>query len=237
MHNKSVLIIDDEQGIRSLVSGILSDEGYTCIEAATVNEAHERLAQDKVDLAIVDIWLDNSDEDGIHILKHIKDNTPHMPVIMMSGHGTVKTAVSTIKKGAHDFIEKPFKSDRLLIMVQRALEISALVDENRTLKSTNKEQVAKVIEAQEYFERPKQDYQLVLNNENLLDYSLKDARDLFEHYYLSMQVEKFEGNVSKTAHEVGMERSALHRKIKSLEDRAASIYAEHAPNHQKESQS
>ena len=215
---KTILVVDDEAGIRKLVGGILSDEGYACFEAATTKEAYQVLDTQTIGLVILDIWLEGSGEDGIAALQKIKAAHPTIPVIMISGHGTVETAVSAIKQGAYDFIEKPFKADRLLIMMKRAFETSALMRENDTLKNYNREQAAQVVAAQETVNTQNQVSSFMLETEDLLTYSLKEAREIFERYYLNMQVERFEGNISKTANFVGMERSALHRKLKSLED-------------------
>lgn len=129
-----ILIVDDESGIRSLVKGILEDEGYVSFEAANSSEAIASIEQSTPDLIILDIWLEGSRHDGIELLGLVKEHFPSIEVIMISGHGTIETAVSTIKKGAYDFIEKPFKSDRLLLMVRRALEAAALKRENEHLK-------------------------------------------------------------------------------------------------------
>lgn len=132
--NADILIVDDEADIRSLIQGILEDEGYTTREAANATEAYERIATSVPSLVILDIWLKNSQHDGIEILTQIKEEHPDIPVLMISGHGTIETAVSAIKQGAYDFIEKPFKSDRLLLMIERALETAMLREENQSLR-------------------------------------------------------------------------------------------------------
>ncbi len=130
-----ILIIDDESDIRALMQGILEDEGYAARTAATDAKAYEELERKAPDLAILDIWLQGSKDDGLKILENAKDMYPNLPVIMISGHGTIETAVSAIKQGAYDFIEKPFKSDRLLLMIERALETAKLRAENRNLRT------------------------------------------------------------------------------------------------------
>ena len=135
--NKDILIVDDEADIRALIRAILEDEGYQVREAENSQTALKHIEERTPDLAILDIWLQESDDDGIEILKHIKAGHPLTPVLMISGHGTIETAVNAIKLGAYDFIEKPFKSDRLLLMIERALEISELKKENKTLKERN----------------------------------------------------------------------------------------------------
>lgn len=129
-----ILIVDDEDDIRKLIKGILEDEGYATRQANGSTKAYAEMQTRVPDVVILDIWLQGSEHDGLEILKNIKKDHPHLPVIMISGHGTVETAVSAIKIGAYDFIEKPFKSDRLLLMIERALEISSLKKENEILK-------------------------------------------------------------------------------------------------------
>lgn len=130
-----ILIIDDESDIRSLIQGILEDEGYHTREAATDEKAYAQLAEKAPDLVVLDIWLKGSKDDGLGILEKIRKVHPYLPVLMISGHGTIETAVSAIKQGAYDFIEKPFKSDRLLLMIERALETARLRKENESLRS------------------------------------------------------------------------------------------------------
>ncbi|HTK84837.1 MAG TPA: sigma-54 dependent transcriptional regulator [Patescibacteria group bacterium] len=129
-----ILIVDDESSIRGMLKGILEDEGYTTRQAANSREAYEQVSGQTPQLVILDIWLQNSDHDGLQILGTLKKDNPHLPVLMISGHGTIETAVSAIKKGAYDFIEKPFKTDRLLLMIERALETARLKRENETLR-------------------------------------------------------------------------------------------------------
>jgi two-component system nitrogen regulation response regulator NtrX len=130
-----ILIIDDEQDIRLLIQGILEDEGFKTRQAANSTEALAAVELKIPDLIILDIWLQDSDKDGLEILTNVKEGNPHLPVLMISGHGTIETAVSAIKQGAYDFIEKPFQSDRLLLMISRALETASLKKENEELKA------------------------------------------------------------------------------------------------------
>lgn len=129
-----ILIVDDEADIREIIQGILEDEGYITRQAANADQAYERLGERLPDLVILDIWLQNSVHDGLQILGNIKKDYPHLPVVMISGHGNIETAVSAIKQGAYDFIEKPFKADRLLLLMERALETASLKRENERLK-------------------------------------------------------------------------------------------------------
>lgn len=129
-----ILIVDDEVDIRHLVAGILEDEGYSPRAAADGVGALEAIRLRQPHLVIMDVWLNDSRYDGISLLEIIRKSHPDLPVIMISGHGTIETAVAAIKKGAYDFIEKPFKADRLLLMVERALESLHLKGENEDLK-------------------------------------------------------------------------------------------------------
>ena len=132
--SKEILIVDDEADIRKLVQGILEDEGYKTRLAANAAEAYKHVDERAPSLIVLDIWLQGSEHDGLQILETIKLKYPFIPVVMISGHGTIETAVSSIKKGAYDFIEKPFKSDRLLLMIHRALEAASLRRENEVLR-------------------------------------------------------------------------------------------------------
>ena len=129
-----ILIVDDEADIRVLVSGVLEDEGYQTREASDSKSALASIEARRPSLVILDIWLQGSDLDGIEILEKICSENPGIPVIMMSGHGNIETAVTAINLGAYDFIEKPFNSDRLLLIVKRALEASKLRRENEELR-------------------------------------------------------------------------------------------------------
>lgn len=132
---KDILIVDDEDDIRDLISGILEDEGYQAREAAHADGALEAIRARKPSLVILDVWLQGSRLDGIELLEAMKSVSPDLPVIVISGHGTIETAVAAIRKGAYDFIEKPFKSDKLLLTVSRALEASMLRRENEELRA------------------------------------------------------------------------------------------------------
>ncbi len=130
-----ILIIDDESDIRALIQGLLEDEGYKTRTAANDETAYRLIGAQIPDLIVLDIWLQGSKDDGLRILETVKKEHPHIPVLMISGHGTIETAVSAIKQGAYDFIEKPFKSDRLFLMIERALETSKLRRENASLRT------------------------------------------------------------------------------------------------------
>jgi two-component system nitrogen regulation response regulator NtrX len=129
-----ILIVDDEADICELVSGILQDEGYSTRVAHNSDSALGAIASRRPNLVFLDIWLQGSRLDGLQLLEAAKEQHPDLPVVMISGHGNIETAVAAIKHGAYDFIEKPFKADRLLLIADRALETSRLKREVRELK-------------------------------------------------------------------------------------------------------
>lgn len=131
---KDILIVDDEADIRELVAGILEDEGYETRLAGTAREALDAVERRRPTMAILDIWLQGSDMDGLEVLERLKSIHPELPVIVISGHGNIETAVAAIKRGAYDYLEKPFKADRLIIQVQRAIEAANLRRENAELR-------------------------------------------------------------------------------------------------------
>ncbi|WP_032113072.1 sigma-54-dependent transcriptional regulator [Candidatus Paracaedibacter symbiosus] len=131
---QDILIVDDEADIRELVAGILEDEGYAARQAADGTSALNAIKFRQPSLVILDVWLGDNERDGIKILEIIKRDHPYVPVIMISGHSTIETAVAAIKRGAYDFLEKPFDAERLLLVVQRAVETAKLRRENAELK-------------------------------------------------------------------------------------------------------
>ncbi len=133
-----ILIVDDEADIRDMVADILKDAKYSSRTAHNSDTAFKALAERVPSLLVLDIWLQGSELDGLGILEMVKKKYPQMPVVMISGHGNIETAVAAIKIGAYDFIEKPFKEDRLLLVVARALENARLKNENLELKIRGK---------------------------------------------------------------------------------------------------
>ena len=129
-----ILIVDDEADIRELVAGILQDEGHGTRTARDSDDALAQVVARRPNLVFLDIWLQGSRLDGLQLLDALKQEHPELPIVMISGHGNIETAVSAIKRGAYDFIEKPFKADRLLLVADRALENSRLRREVRDLK-------------------------------------------------------------------------------------------------------
>ena len=129
-----ILIVDDEPDIRLLIDGILQDEGYETRGAGDAEAAIAAFRSRRPSLAILDVWLQGSRLDGLGLLQAFHSEEPQLPVVMISGHGTIEMAVTAIQQGAYDFIEKPFQSDRLLLVLRRALEAAALARENAELR-------------------------------------------------------------------------------------------------------
>ena len=129
-----ILIVDDEPDIRLLIDGILRDEGYETRGAGDADAAIAAFRARRPSLVILDVWLQGSRMDGLALLEAFHSEEPQVPVVMISGHGNIEMAVQAIQQGAYDFIEKPFKSDRLLLVVRRALEAAALARENAELR-------------------------------------------------------------------------------------------------------
>ncbi|MCA8908036.1 MAG: sigma-54-dependent Fis family transcriptional regulator, partial [Rhodospirillaceae bacterium] len=129
-----ILVVDDEQDIRALICGILDDEGYRTRDVGDAEAALAAVRSRVPDLVILDVWLQGSTLDGLGVLEALMKEVPTLPVVMISGHGTIETAVTAIKHGAYDFVEKPFKFDRLLVMVERAVESGRLKRENAELR-------------------------------------------------------------------------------------------------------
>lgn len=134
-----ILVIDDEQDIRELIGDILDDEGHSTRLARNSQTAFEQINAAEPDLIILDIWLKDSEFDGIDILKKTKQDNPNIPVVIISGHGNIEIAVAAVKQGAYDFIEKPFNIDQLLVVVGRALEASTLRRENKSLRNSEQD--------------------------------------------------------------------------------------------------
>jgi len=137
-----ILIVDDEADIRELIGGLLEDDGYETRGAADADGALDEIKARKPSLVILDVWLQGSRLDGIELLDEFRKIDTEMPVIVISGHGTIETAVAAIQKGAYDFLEKPFKSDKLLLTVSRGLETSRLRQENAQLRARSEVQNA-----------------------------------------------------------------------------------------------
>ncbi|WP_315760109.1 sigma-54 dependent transcriptional regulator [Sphingomonas sp. Y38-1Y] len=131
-----ILVVDDERDIRELVAGVLEDEGYETRAAADSDSALEAIATRRPSLVLLDVWLHGSRLDGLELLEEIKRRDPSLPVLVISGHGNLDTAVAAIRRGASDFIEKPFEAERLLLLVQRATETERLRQEVESLRAS-----------------------------------------------------------------------------------------------------
>ena len=134
---KDIIIVDDEKDIRELIAGILSDEGYETRLVKDIDSLKIQLIKRLPSLILLDVWLDQSNADGIDILKILKKSYPYIPVIMISGHGTIDMAINALKIGAFDFIEKPFDSNILIMSITRAIENSELKRQNKELLKDN----------------------------------------------------------------------------------------------------
>lgn len=131
---RKILIIDDEADIRTAVRGILEDEGFEVRQAADAEQGFEQLLVGLPDLVILDVWLKTGEHDGLELLAKIRKKFSNLPILMISGHANIEMAVTAIKQGAYDFIEKPFQADRLLLTLERALEAASLRQENMALR-------------------------------------------------------------------------------------------------------
>jgi two-component system nitrogen regulation response regulator NtrX len=131
-----ILVVDDERDIRELVAGVLEDEGYETRGAADSDSALEAIAERRPSLVLLDVWLQGSRLDGLELLDEIKRRDPSIPVLVISGHGNLDTAVAAIRRGASDFIEKPFEAERLLLLVERATETERLRREVASLRAS-----------------------------------------------------------------------------------------------------
>jgi two-component system nitrogen regulation response regulator NtrX len=140
-----ILIIDDEDDIRDLIAGILEDEGFETRQAHDADSGLNEIARRRPNLVFLDIWMQGSRLDGLQLLDVFQSQHPDMPVVMISGHGNVETAVSAIRRGAYDYIEKPFKIDRLLHITQRAMEATRLRNEVAELKERSPSKSAEMV--------------------------------------------------------------------------------------------
>jgi two-component system nitrogen regulation response regulator NtrX len=144
---RDILIVDDEDDIRDLIAGILEDEGYETRQAHDADSALNEVAKRRPSLIYLDIWMQGSRLDGLQLLDVLQTQHPDVPVVMISGHGNVETAVSAIRRGAYDYIEKPFKIDRLLLITQRAMEATRLRSEVEELRGRANTQATDLVGA------------------------------------------------------------------------------------------
>ena len=145
-----ILIVDDEEDIRDLVSEILKDEGFNVRSVGNSEDCMAELDAKKPSVLLLDIWLKDSEMDGIDILKATRRNNPDIPILIISGHGNIEIAVAAIKQGAYDYVEKPFNTDQLLVVVKRAYEHSELLQENVLLKKGDAEDHSMIGQSQTF---------------------------------------------------------------------------------------
>ncbi len=199
MAAKKILVVDDEIGIRELLSEILFDEGYQVFLAENAVQARELRIRQEPDLVLLDIWM--PDTDGIALLKEwVSQDLLTIPVIMMSGHGTIETAVEATRIGAVDFLEKPIALHRLLETIAKAIRqgVSPVQQESSPSSGKTTAEVAP------------SSYSLPL------DLPLREARDYFDTLYLNYHMLRENGNITHVAQKAGLERTHLYRKLKQL---------------------
>jgi DNA-binding NtrC family response regulator len=202
MGSKQILVVDDEIGIRELLSEILFDEGYQVHLAENAEQARVYRYEHEPDLVLLDIWM--PDTDGVTLLREwVEQDLLTMPVVMMSGHGTIETAVEATRIGAVDFLEKPIALQKLLDTVAKSIK-----------EGSSKLHMPPV---------STQSPRLVLNVEGVaqqislpLDLPLRVARDHFDALYFDYHLRKEVGNITRVAEKAGLERTHLYRKLKQL---------------------
>ena len=219
----NILVVDDEMGIRELLSEILSDEGHVVQTAENAQQAREARAAETPDLVLLDIWM--PDTDGVTLLKEWqRDGYLTMPVIMMSGHATIDTAVEATRIGAMNFLEKPIALQKLLQAVQQGLARNQ--EKNRPVPVTVAQQNIAIHESRTgtiSSSVPLQAPASTVNNPNVIntsllsfDLPLREARDMFERIYFEHHLAQEGGSMTRVAEKTGLERTHLYRKLKQL---------------------
>ena len=197
MSTKEILVVDDEVGIRELLSEILFDEGYQVHLAENAQQARAYRDNKIPDLVLLDIWM--PDTDGLSLLKEwVEKDQLSMPVVMMSGHGTIETALEATRIGAADFLEKPIAMQKLLKTVATVMQMSV-----KQKKATSEVVVQTERRLDKQYSLP-------------LDLTLREAREYFDKIYFNYQMDKETGNVTRVADNMGIERTHLYRKLKQL---------------------
>jgi DNA-binding NtrC family response regulator len=216
----SILVVDDEIGIRELLSEILSDEGHAVITAENAAAARSARQREQLDLVLLDIWM--PDTDGVTLLKEWASNGQlTMPVIMMSGHATIDTAVEATRFGALEFLEKPIAMARLLSAVRSGLERSRVMRNLRPLgapiaPASHPEPQSETVAAGAREAAPAAEPEPSKYNGVPLDQPLRDARDQFERVYFEYHLAKENFSMTRVADRAGLERTHLYRKLKQL---------------------
>jgi DNA-binding NtrC family response regulator len=202
MTTKQILVVDDEVGIRELLAEILSDEGYQVHLAENAEQARTYRNDHEPDLVLLDIWM--PDTDGLSLLKEwVEQGLLTMPVVMMSGHGTIETAVEATRIGAVDFLEKPISLQKLLNTVVQAIKDWGTNPHPLPIAEGAQNLIVEIDGARQHFSLP-------------LDIPLREAREHFDAAYFQYHMQKEEGNVSRVAEKIGLERTHLYRKLKQL---------------------
>ncbi|HEU0188820.1 MAG TPA: response regulator [Gallionella sp.] len=202
MGTKQILVVDDEIGIRELLSEILFDEGYQVHLAENAEQARIFRNEYEPDLVLLDIWM--PDTDGVALLKEwVDQDLLTMPVVMMSGHGTIETAVEATRIGAIDFLEKPIALQKLLSTIAKAIMEGAPKPQTRNEEVQNQKFTLNIDGQTQLYSLP-------------LDLPLREARDHFDALYFDYHLRKEVGNVMRVAEKVGLERTHLYRKLKQL---------------------
>lgn len=220
----NILVVDDEMGIRELLSEILSDEGHVVQTAENAQQAREARAAETPDLVLLDIWM--PDTDGVTLLKEWqRDGNLTMPVIMMSGHATIDTAVEATRIGAMNFLEKPIALQKLLQAVQQGLARN--LEKNRMVSAPVAPSISitEVRTTNTVFNNVQlpATASAVSGNSSLIntsllsfDLPLREARDMFERIYFEHHLAQEGGSMTRVAEKTGLERTHLYRKLKQL---------------------
>jgi DNA-binding NtrC family response regulator len=214
----SILVVDDEMGIRELLNEILTDEGHSVVSAQNADEARKARENLEPDLVLLDIWM--PDVDGVTLLKEWANNGQlTMPVVMMSGHATIDTAVEATRIGAVNFLEKPIALQKLLKTVEQALqkappkELFVVETKTTDIKADGSVQVTSRVE--EFIVEEVEISQAEFNL-SYIDLPLREARDLFEKAYFEYHLNQASGSMTRVAEKTGLERTHLYRKLKAL---------------------
>lgn len=212
----NILVVDDELGIRDLLSEILFDEGHQVELAENAARAREARHRSRPDLVLLDIWM--PDTDGVSLLKEwASSGQLTMPVIMMSGHATIDTAVEAVRIGAQSFLEKPITLQKLLKAVEQGLAREAVKALSSRLVSPAAVQVQDAdIQAVSSTQPQATPFAAPDEQRFDLDRPLREARDAFEKAYFEFHLHKEAGSMTRVAEKTGLERTHLYRKLKQL---------------------
>jgi len=211
----NILVVDDELGIRDLLSEILNDEGHTVELAENAAQARDIRSRIRPDLVLLDIWM--PDTDGVTLLKEWSTGgLLTMPVIMMSGHATIDTAVDAIRIGAQAFLEKPITLQKLLKAVEQGLAREQVRQAVAAHQEAMRAPVVAALAAEVLNSIPEPDLSPAVSQLFELDRPLRDARDAFEKAYFEFHLCNEGGSMTRVAEKTGLERTHLYRKLKQL---------------------